>query len=59
MIKCPNCERRWFEDTTHAKMIERTGKCTVCNDQADEEWFQSCVTVAHELEPGLEEGNPI
>jgi len=53
MIKCPNCERKWFENTKAAEVIEESNKCIVCCTETDEEWLQSCVTVTIEIEPGL------
>lgn len=57
MIKCPECERKWFEFSKAALVIEQTGKCVVCSEQTDEEWLNSCVDscvkVNFEIEPGL------
>jgi hypothetical protein len=30
MIKCPNCERKWFENTKAAEVIEESNKCIIC-----------------------------
>jgi len=47
MVRCPSCDKKWFDTTDNAQCIRVHGCCLRCRYQP------SCVTVSIELEPGL------
>jgi len=51
MVECSYCRNKWYDTMENAQSISVHGCCLRCRYQP------SCVTVEHEIEPGLDAGN--